>query len=137
MTNSLPESAGTPTAAQRENAPAKKKARVAASKTKNARNPVRATKTAAPRPGSKTAKLLDLLKRDSGATLKELMKATGWQPHSVRGFLSGTASKKLGLHLESFKRDDQPFIASFPSKRFPSMWLPQNEFLKRSSRPTI
>ena len=59
------------------------------------------------REGSKTNTILDLLKRPDGVTAKELMKATGWQPHSVRGFLSGTASKKLGLHLESFKRDDQ------------------------------
>jgi hypothetical protein len=37
----------------------------------------------------KTAQVLVLLKRPTGATLKKLIKATGWQPHSVRGFLSG------------------------------------------------
>jgi Flp pilus assembly protein TadG len=58
------------------------------------------------REGSKTAKILDLLKRPGGATLRELMKATGWQPHSVRGFLSGTVGKKMGLTVASEKRED-------------------------------
>jgi hypothetical protein len=50
------------------------------------------------REGSKTATILDLLKRPDGATAKELLKATGWQPHSLRGFLSGTVGKKMGPH---------------------------------------
>ena len=58
------------------------------------------------RPGSKTAKVLDLVKRSGGATLKQLMKATGWQAHSVRGFLSGTLSKKMGLKIASSKTND-------------------------------
>jgi hypothetical protein len=55
---------------------------------------------------SKTARILGLLKRPEGVTAKELRKATGWQPHSVRGFLSGTVGKKLGLTVTSAKGDD-------------------------------
>jgi len=60
-------------------------------------------KAGAARDGSKAATILDLLKRTNGATLKDLMKATGWQFHSVRGFLSGTVGKKLGLKVTSTK----------------------------------
>ena len=65
------------------------------------------SKTAgAARQGSKTEKVVDLLKRPGGVTTKELMKATGWQPHSVRGFLSGTVGKKMGLPVTSTKGED-------------------------------
>jgi hypothetical protein len=65
-----------------------------------------AAKPKVARGGSKTAKILDLLKRPGGATSKELMKATGWLPHSVRGFLSGTVRKKMGLTVTSTKGED-------------------------------
>src|SRR5580693_7791873 len=58
------------------------------------------------REGSKTATILELLKRPGGATAKELLKATGWQPHSLRGFLSGTVGKKMGLTVISTKGED-------------------------------
>ena len=74
------------------------------------RVPADAPKTA--RPGSKTAKILDLLKRPGGVTSQQLIKATGWLPHSVRGFLSGTISKKMGLTLTSSKGDDGERIYS-------------------------
>ena len=50
--------------------------------------------------------MLDLLQRPGGASMKELMKATGWQRHSVRGFLSGTVGKKMGLTVKSTKGED-------------------------------
>ena len=59
-----------------------------------------------PREFSKKAIVLDLLKRAEGATLKEIMSATAWQAHSVRGFLSGSLGKKMGLKIESEKRAD-------------------------------
>jgi hypothetical protein len=58
------------------------------------------------REGSKTATILDLLKRPGGATAKELLKATGWQPHSLRGFISGTLGKKMGLTVTSTNSED-------------------------------
>jgi len=68
--------------------------------------PKAGNKAGTARDGSKAAKILDLLKRPDGATLKELMKATGWQAHSVRGFLSGTVGKKMGLKVASTKAED-------------------------------
>jgi integrase len=58
------------------------------------------------REGSKTAEIIELLKRRTGVTLQELMTATGWQAHSVRGFLSAAVGKKMGLQLNSSKRED-------------------------------
>jgi hypothetical protein len=65
-----------------------------------------AKKTTGAREGSKSTMVLELLKRAGGVTAKELMKATGWQPHSVRGFLSGTIGKKMGLTVTSTKGED-------------------------------
>lgn len=65
-----------------------------------------AKKADSAREGSKAATILELLKRPGGATSKELMKATGWQPHSVRGFLSGTIRKKMGLDVVSTKGEN-------------------------------
>ena len=59
------------------------------------------------RDGSKTARILDLLKRPGGVTAKELAKATDWLPHSIRGFLSGTVGKKMGLTVTSNKVEDR------------------------------
>jgi hypothetical protein len=61
---------------------------------------------------TKTAKVLKLLRRPEGTTLKKLIETTGWQAHSVRGFLSGTVGKKMGLELLSSKGQDKERIYS-------------------------
>jgi hypothetical protein len=55
--------------------------------------------------GTKTEKILSLLRQPSGATLRALMAATQWQAHSVRGFISGQLGKRMGLRVKSFRRD--------------------------------
>jgi hypothetical protein len=62
---------------------------------------VKATKAGGVREGSKTETILGLLKRPGGATLNQILRATGWQAHSVRGFVSGTLGKKMGLTVLS------------------------------------
>lgn len=63
-------------------------------------------KPIAPRAESKGAQILALTRRPKGATLSELAKLTGWQNHSIRGFLSGAVSKKMGLTVDSARRED-------------------------------
>jgi hypothetical protein len=58
------------------------------------------------REGSTKAQIIELLRRPEGATLADIAKATGWQNHSIRGFLSGSLGKKMGLKVESSKRED-------------------------------
>src|SRR4029077_16099795 len=58
------------------------------------------------RPGTKQAQVIDLLRRPQGASIAELVEATGWQQHSVRGVIAGALKKKLGLAVTSKKAED-------------------------------
>ncbi len=59
------------------------------------------------RANSKQARVLALLRGPNGATIATVMRSTGWQPHTVRGFLAAVVRKKLGLRLESEKTDGE------------------------------
>jgi len=77
-------------------APAKDKA---SKKAKAAKEPKQRKQAAE----TKSAQVLAMLQRKGGATVQEIMAATEWQPHTVRGFLAGTVRKKLGLTVTSTK----------------------------------
>ena len=55
---------------------------------------------------SKKSQFVQLLQRSEGATMNDLMTFSGWQAHSVRGFLSGVLAKKMGMKITSEGRDD-------------------------------
>ncbi len=60
-----------------------------------------AKKTAAPEATSKQAMLIEMLKSEAGVTVAEIAKALHWQPHTVRGAISGALRKRLGLDVTS------------------------------------
>jgi hypothetical protein len=84
--------------------------RVAAKRGPARKTTGRRTRPAA-RENSKTAKVIALVRQPTGASLKAIMVATGWQAHSVRGFISGQLGKKMGLRVRSFQRDGERFYA--------------------------
>jgi hypothetical protein len=62
-----------------------------------------APKERKPREGTKQQQMIDLLRRPKGATLAEIVEATGWQQHTIRGAMAGALKKKLGLTITSEK----------------------------------
>ena len=82
------------------------KEKTAAKTPKAATSDTRKVKSAAEPKSNKTTQMVELLRRENGATLDELVELTGWKANSVRGFLSGTIGKKMGLKLESTKGEE-------------------------------
>ena len=76
-----------------------KKASSAEQRPKREKAAKQAKPAASAREGSKSVRVLPLLRRPGGASRKELMKATGWLAHSVCGFLSGIVAKRMRLKL--------------------------------------
>ena len=67
------------------------------------------------RADSKQARLIEMLKRDKGASIDEIVKAFGWQPHTVRGAIAGALKKKLGLDVISEKVEGRGRIYRIPA----------------------
>ena len=80
----------------------------AQSKSKRTKPKATASRKASPKPPiqSKASVCIGLLSRKEGASIADMQKTTGWQPHSVRGFLSSKVKKTAGLKLTSEKTSD-------------------------------
>jgi len=90
-----------------------KKAKIPATKSKPAKAARKAVKKTPPpvstganhRSGTKQALLIEMLSRETGATIADLVAATGWLPHTIRGAMAGALKKKLGLTITSEKTE--------------------------------
>lgn len=79
----------------------------------NNRKPAPTTRN--PREGTKQAKLIEMLRADGGATIDEIVAATGWQKHTVRGAMSGALKKRLRLEVTSEKVEDRGRVYKLPA----------------------
>ncbi len=83
--------------------------------------PARSRKTSSTKPivpDTKQNIVLAMLRRANGASIAEIVEATGWQPHSVRGFMSGALKKRLSIDVVSDKGEDgvrRYFVAALKS----------------------
>jgi hypothetical protein len=67
------------------------------------------------RSGTKQAALISMLRTADGATIEEIMTATGWQSHTIRGAMAGVLKKKLGLEVSSEKDGVRGRVYRLPS----------------------
>jgi hypothetical protein len=74
-----------------------------------------APKARTPRVGTKQATLIAILRAPDGATIEEIMAATGWQSHTVRGAMAGALKKKLGLEVNSEKVEGRGRVYRLPA----------------------
>jgi hypothetical protein len=77
--------------------------------------PMAAPAARTPREGTKQATLIAMLRAPDGATIEEIMAATGWQSHTVRGAMAGALKKKLGLEVTSEKVENRGRVYKLPA----------------------